>query len=71
MIVVLHPRNRATLITLPPAPTGEPCPSDIELDTVAALEQAAVEAERFGLSTIYVSEVIDAHWNPAWGELRD
>ena len=71
VVVVLHRRNRATVMVIPPSMSRVAAPDDVELDTPAALESAKMHADLFGLETVYVSVNAAAPWNPKWGVLTE
>ena len=52
VVVVLHRENRATVFVSPSPASGVPNPSDVELNTPAALEAAKMQAASYGLETI-------------------
>ena len=71
VVVVLHRGNRATVIVSPPSAGGLATPSDAELDTPEALQEAKFQAISHGIKTVYVSVNESAPWNKEWGTLTE
>jgi hypothetical protein len=70
VVVVLHPKKRATVLIVPRAARAEDV-EEMDMGMPMALYRAQIEAARRGFSCIYVAANEEAPWDAAWGDLSD